>query len=106
MAEPRAEATDRWRVEFLIRIADETASRKHPFHSGTPRVYHPRRTTARRDIPMRRTKRHTLAVWLYLALPALAAAQPAKDAPWFRDATADYGTIGSGPAALVDLDGD
>ncbi len=30
----------------------------------------------------------------------------AADPPWFRDATKEYGPIGSGPAALVDLDGD
>src|SRR5438552_4023588 len=42
---------------------------------------------------------------LLLALPGGAAAQQAER-PWFRDATADYGPIGTGPAALVGLDGD
>jgi hypothetical protein len=33
--------------------------------------------------------------------------QAKQDArPWFRDATKEYGTIGGGPAALADLDGD
>ncbi|MSQ95200.1 MAG: CRTAC1 family protein [Gemmataceae bacterium] len=33
------------------------------------------------------------------------AAQPAER-PWFRDATKEYGPIGGGPPAFVDLDGD
>jgi len=39
------------------------------------------------------------------ASPPAAAIQPAER-PWFRDATKEFGPIGGGPPALVDLDGD
>jgi enediyne biosynthesis protein E4 len=54
---------------------------------------------------MQMNKWFPLGVGLFLAWAAAAAAQK-PDAPWFRDATKEYGLIGSGPAALVDLDGD
>ena len=44
-------------------------------------------------------------VCLLLASPAIALAQKPAE-PWFRDATKEYGPIGGGPVALVDLDGD
>jgi hypothetical protein len=47
-----------------------------------------------------------LGLCLFFATPALCQAQPAEARPWFRDATKEYGAIGSGPPALVDLDGD
>jgi enediyne biosynthesis protein E4 len=43
---------------------------------------------------------------LLLIVPVVTAAQPAEPAPWFRDATKEYGAIGTGPAAFADLDGD
>jgi hypothetical protein len=59
------------------------------------------------------TTRLSIPLGLCLCVAALAVAgaqpagaQPAEPAPWFRDATREYGAIGSGPAALVDLDGD
>lgn len=42
---------------------------------------------------------------LVLLAPNLAPAQN-SDKPWFRNATKEFGSIGGGPAALVDLDGD
>lgn len=43
---------------------------------------------------------------LFLMVPlGLAFTQP-PERPWFRDATQEYGPIGGGPAACVDLDGD
>ena len=39
------------------------------------------------------------------AAPARAEAQPVQEAPWFRDATKEYGDIGGGPPAFADLDG-
>ncbi len=47
-----------------------------------------------------------LGLCLVCALPAIPRAQPAKPAPWFRDATKEYGDIGTGPPAFADLDGD
>ena len=47
-----------------------------------------------------------LGLCLALAAPALFPAQPAETAPWFRDATKEYGVIGDGPPAFADLDGD
>src|SRR5438105_12908632 len=39
--------------------------------------------------------------------PGVSSAEKAEaEQPWFRDATKEYGPIGTGPAALVDLDGD
>src|SRR5947207_1469247 len=52
-----------------------------------------------------RTHAILLGLCLVLVLPDIAAAQQAEQ-PWFRDATKDYGPIGGGPPALVDLDGD
>jgi enediyne biosynthesis protein E4 len=46
-----------------------------------------------------------LGLCLSLLLPAIAAVQE-NEPPWFRDATPEYGPIGSGPPALTDLDGD
>src|SRR2546426_1116342 len=40
-----------------------------------------------------------------LSPPAASTAEEAEK-PWFRDATKEYGPIGSGPAAFGDLDGD
>lgn len=45
-------------------------------------------------------------ITVVLALLINTASLAAQPAPWFRDATKDYGPIGGGPAALVDLDGD
>src|SRR5947209_1016664 len=47
-----------------------------------------------------------LGLGLLLTVPVVAAAQPAGPAPWFRDATKEFGAIGTGPAAFADLDGD
>ena len=51
-----------------------------------------------------------LCVPLALMLAGSGGSPPAraaeKEEPWFRDATKEYGPIGTGPAALVDLDGD
>src|SRR6184192_4866601 len=50
---------------------------------------------------------HALLAAPCLALALAGAAAPLRaEPPWFRDATEDYGPIGSGPAALTDLDGD
>src|SRR6267378_51870 len=40
-----------------------------------------------------------------LSPPAASTAEEAEK-PWFRDATKEYGPIGSGPPAFADLDGD
>src|SRR5260370_36752764 len=40
-----------------------------------------------------------------LSPPPVSVAQP-PEPPWFRDATKEYGPIGSGPPAFADLDGD
>jgi hypothetical protein len=54
------------------------------------------------------TTRHAIPLCLCLAAaaPALVPAQPAEPAPWFRDATKEYGPIDDGPPAFADLDGD
>ncbi len=54
---------------------------------------------------MRLPFRPSTIVCLLLATPAIALAQKPAGT-WFRDATKEYGPIGGGPAALVDLDGD
>jgi hypothetical protein len=47
-----------------------------------------------------------LGLCVAFVAPALFTAQPAETAPWFRDATREYGEIGDGPPAFADLDGD
>jgi hypothetical protein len=54
---------------------------------------------------MRTYRLLAIGVGLFLIGPSDTAAQPAEQ-PWFRDASKEYGPIGAGPPALVDLDGD
>src|SRR5262249_56758026 len=57
------------------------------------------------SLTMRSAVSIVLCLGLILLLLSLSAAQQ-PESPWFRDASKEYGPIGSGPPVLTDLDGD
>src|SRR4029079_7988622 len=69
-------------------------------------VRHRAPTSAVRLPPMLRRSALPLGLCLILIAPAALVPQPAAPAPWFRDASGEYGPIGDGPPAFADLDGD